>query len=233
MSTVTDCAFELKADLFPLTVFHLHSTNPVLLKERLAETIQKAPNYFNQAPLVIDATRVSDEPIDLAAIANILRESNILPLGVRGLSEKQKEQASAANLAIFKQGAAPIKEQRKEANKAPKKPRGSSTRIITKPVRAGTKIYAKDADLVIIAPVNVGAECIADGNIHVYGPLRGRALAGASGDTSARIFCQSLDAELIAIAGHYQVSEHLQVPEHNDRVLQIFLQDNTLKITTL
>src|SRR5438094_601935 len=76
-------------------------------------------------------------------------------------------------------------------------------------VRAGTQIYARGTDLVVTASVSPGAEIIADGNIHVYGALRGRALAGASGDSGARIFCSRLEAELVSIAGHYLVSEQL------------------------
>ena len=85
----------------------------------------------------------------------------------------------------------------------------TTARIVTEPVRSGTQIYARGGDLIVTAAVSPGAELVADGNIHVYGPLRGRALAGASGDTSARIFCSRLEAELVSIAGRYLVSEQL------------------------
>ncbi len=88
-------------------------------------------------------------------------------------------------------------------------PAALKTRLVTEPVRSGTQIYARGSDLIVTASVSPGAELVADGNIHVYGALRGRALAGAGGDEAARIFCTRLEAELVSIAGRYLVSEHL------------------------
>lgn len=88
--------------------------------------------------------------------------------------------------------------------------RGTNTRVITEPVRSGQQIYARGGDLLVLAPVSHGAELLADGHIHVYGPLRGRALAGVTGDTEAHIFCQSLEAELVSIAGQYKISEDME-----------------------
>jgi septum site-determining protein MinC len=96
-------------------------------------------------------------------------------------------------------------------------------------VRSGTQIYARGTDLVVTAAVSPGAELVADGNIHVYGPLRGRALAGASGDASARIFCSRLEAELVSIAGRYLVSEQLPAEQLGSPV-QIALVDDRLTI---
>ena len=96
-------------------------------------------------------------------------------------------------------------------------------------MRSGTQIYAKDGDLVVTAPVSAGAELIADGHVHVYGPLRGRAIAGARGDTEARIFVQRLEAELLAVAGRYMVSEAI-APEHLRRAVQVALVEDELRI---
>jgi septum site-determining protein MinC len=100
---------------------------------------------------------------------------------------------------------------------------------VTQPVRSGTQIYVRGGDLVVTAPVSPGAEIMADGNIHVYGVLRGRALAGASGDVEARIFCSRLEAELVSIAGHYLVSDQLP-PEQRGSPVQIALVDDRLTI---
>ena len=86
----------------------------------------------------------------------------------------------------------------------------SANMLVTTPVRSGQQLYAPGGDLIVLAPVSAGAEILADGNIHVYAPLRGRALAGVKGDTEARVFCQSLEAELISIAGSYKVNEDLR-----------------------
>src|SRR5262249_26977682 len=103
------------------------------------------------------------------------------------------------------------------------------SRLVTQPVRSGTQIYAKDADLIVIAPVSAGAELIADGHVHVYGALRGRAIAGARGDTEARIFVQRLEAELLAVAGRYMVSEAI-APEHLRQPVQVALVEDQLRI---
>ena len=106
----------------------------------------------------------------------------------------------------------------------------AAARLITEPVRSGTQIYARGTDLVVTAAVSPGAELVADGNIHVYGALRGRALAGASGDIEARIFCSRLEAELVSIAGRYLVSEQLP-PEQHGSAVQIALVDDQLTVT--
>ncbi len=104
------------------------------------------------------------------------------------------------------------------------------TRLISQPVRSGTQIYARGADLIVTAAVSPGAEIMADGNIHVYGPLRGRALAGAAGDAEAQIFCSRFEAELVSIAGRYLVSEQMP-PEERGLPVQIALIDDRLTIT--
>ena len=107
------------------------------------------------------------------------------------------------------------------------------TRLITLPVRSGQQIYARGADLLVLAPVSHGAELLADGHIHVYAPLRGRALAGISGDKTARIFCQSLEAELVSIAGQYRLSEDLKDGPLWKTSVQIALEERSLHITPL
>jgi septum site-determining protein MinC len=99
-------------------------------------------------------------------------------------------------------------------------------------VRSGQRIFAESGDLVVVASVSSGAEVVARGNIHVYGRMRGRALAGVSGDQKARIFCQSLEAELIAIAGLYQTSDGIGPSLRNQRV-QAFLEDGALRVEPL
>jgi len=106
---------------------------------------------------------------------------------------------------------------------------GGKTRLVTQPVRSGAQIYARGGDLIVLAPVSAGAEVIADGHIHVYGPLRGRAIAGAAGDVNARIFAHRLEAELVCIAGRYFVSEAIG-PEYHKQAAQVALIDDQLRI---
>jgi len=104
---------------------------------------------------------------------------------------------------------------------------------VTTPIRGGQQVYAQGGDLIVLAPVSPGAELLADGNIHVYGPLRGRALAGIKGDTSARIFCQQLTAEMVSIAGQYKVAEDLRRDPLWAEAVQISLSGDVLNITRL
>jgi len=106
-----------------------------------------------------------------------------------------------------------------------------SATLITQPIRSGQRIYAH-GDLIVLAQVSAGAEILAEGNIHVYGSLRGRALAGVQGNIEARIFCSDLQAELISIAGTYKISEDLTETVRN-RPVQVCLQNNTLTIKDL
>ena len=104
--------------------------------------------------------------------------------------------------------------------------------LLRRPVRSGQQVYARDTDLIILGQVGAGAEVIADHNIHVYGPLRGRALCGVSGSTSTRIFCQSLEAELVSVAGNYRVLEEIP-PDLRGKPAQIWLDKDRLNIEPL
>ncbi|WP_207486017.1 septum site-determining protein MinC [Arenibaculum pallidiluteum] len=113
-------------------------------------------------------------------------------------------------------------------------PSGDAARalVVSEPIRSGRQVYAARGDLVVLGPVSPGAELLADGNIHVYGPLRGRALAGLSGDRNARIFCQSLEAEMVSIAGLYRISEDMD-PAVQRKPVQIWLDEGYLRIDPL
>jgi septum site-determining protein MinC len=125
-----------------------------------------------------------------------------------------------------------VGEEKKKPEKPPE-PAIKPTKIITSPVRGGQQIYAQGGDLVVISSVSPGAELLADGNIHVYGPMRGRALAGIKGDTKARIFCQQLTAELVSIAGQYKVSEDLRRDPLWGASVQVNLSGDVLNIIRL
>jgi septum site-determining protein MinC len=101
--------------------------------------------------------------------------------------------------------------------------------LVDRPIRSGQRLYAAGGDLTIVGPVSSGAELMADGNIHVYGPLRGRVIAGLKGDIGARIFCRSLEAELVSVAGHYRVSENIPM-DLKGRSVQVFLDHEVLRI---
>jgi septum site-determining protein MinC len=225
--------FQLKGGLYPLTALQLIGTNLLAFEEQLTAKIEQAPKFFYNAPVVIDLQKLAkpDAHIDYQQLVGILRSKKLIPVGIKGGTTEQQAAASFVGLPILQDSSRnPAKTETTEApssSSAGKLPtptealpaadqepdaeiRGSNTKLITEPVRSGQQIYARGGDLIVLAPVSHGAELLADGHIHIYGPLRGRALAGVTGDETAHIFCQYLEAELISIAGQYKISEDIE-----------------------
>lgn len=228
-------AFQLKANFFPITVIKFSRCDQKSVQQQLKDIRRNAPNYFNQAPVIIDVTQAKRPPkgLDLAKLIAVLREFQLIPVGVQGLSSPEEEN-SAQELGLLWQphqispvtASASVEPEITEQS-APLQSKIPHM-IITKPVRSGMRIYAKQSNLVLLAPVSSGAECIADGDVFCYAPVRGRILAGASGDQQAQIFCSLLEAELIAIAGYYLLYD--ECPEERMGYFQILLKDGKLHI---
>ncbi len=203
----------------------------------LDDMLRQTPHFLVDAPLILDLEQAHGltRPDDLKALVANLKGRKFSPFGVQNGSPLQLAAAAEAGLIPVSTGRdAPLRndtpEQRRPA--ASTKPQHVASRVVTTPVRSGQTVIADHGDLVVIGPVASGAELIARGNIHVYGTLRGRAMAGAHGDMNARIFCQHLDAELLAIAGLYRTSENLE-HEVRSRSVHVFLQDERLCVETL
>lgn len=198
----------------------------------LAEQVQRSPRFFLNAPVVLDL-RDGDGFVAAAEFAEareILGHHTLRLVGVQNARPEQIEAAAGAGLASFAPNATqPTRRTAAEPTAPPPQAAIVRTLLVTQPVRSGTQIYARGGDLVVTAAVSPGAEIMADGNIHVYGALRGRALAGAAGDAEARIFCSRFEAELVSIAGRYLVSEQLPAAERGFPV-QIALDDDRLTI---
>jgi len=210
-ATILEPCFKLKGSRVTITILELYEYDYATFNQQLAETVRNAPDFFQQTPVILSLERCKDTgAIDFIEIGDLCREYGLVPVAIRGGSDDQLLSANVAGLPHLPINIA--KPPKAAENKPEAKPETAITEnlLITTPIRSGQQVYAKGGDLIIIAPVSAGAEVLADGNIHIYGPLRGRALAGVSGNKSARIFCQSLEAELISIAGSYQVNEDLQ-----------------------
>jgi septum site-determining protein MinC len=207
------------------------------VESELTHQVSKAPAFFQDMPVVIDLAPLADasECPDFGSLRELLNQHGLVTLGVRNGTPHQQAAARHAGLALLKARKTTTPpptdtDHRKDtAAKAPPRPKN---RLIARPVRSGQQVYAAEGDLVIVAPVSPGSELLADGCIHVYGPLRGRALAGVNGDTSARIFCQKLEAELVAIAGRYRTSEDLD-PNLKGRPVQIRLEGDRLTVSPM
>jgi septum site-determining protein MinC len=238
---------ELKADAFTLPVLRLLRNQPEEICNQLSGKIRQAPEMFRNAPLAIDIGPLAEEigPVDFDNLIRMINDLGIRPIGVRGGSPTQQHSARTAGLAILSESRSPAKvgslpESSKPAWVEPPSERPGSARafepsaatLISKPVRSGQRIYAANGDLIILATVSAGAEIIADGNIHVYGTLRGRALAGMKGNLEARIFCSDLEAELVSISGQYQISEGID-DSLRGKPVQIYLSGDSLRIEKL
>jgi septum site-determining protein MinC len=225
--------------LFTVMVVRAEMLRDPAFETELAQQVQRSPRFFLNAPVVLDLRAAAEftHEGEFIEARDILRRYTLMLIGVQNAQPAQLEAASAAGLASFAPTATQPSRPRSAAEQsqsapAPPQPAASNaakSRLVTQPVRSGTQIYVRGGDLVVTAPVSAGAEIMADGNIHVYSALRGRALAGASGDIEARIFCSRLEAELVSIAGHYLVSDQLP-PEHRGLPVQIALVDDRLTI---
>ena len=211
--------------------------------------MRQAPHFFVGAPLVIDVQMAPSlqDKADFLRLAREMRNRRLFAIGIQNGTEAQSVAASHAGLLALAGGRDSALEQTSRADRAergaaqaeataqPAHDRAETlpeTLIVTDPVRSGQRVFADRGDLIVVGSVSPGAELVAHGNIHVYGPLRGRALAGVNGDMGARVFCQSFEAELIAIAGLYQTSDDFDPAVLKLRT-QAFLRDDTLCVEPL
>ena len=210
-------SFDLKSAQLPVLAVMLHSTDMLAVIEDLSRHLADDPDFFDNDPVLIDLSHVRDMDgdIDFATLIQALHSHHTVPVAVRGGNVGQMSAAHSAGLAAAPdapaRAAAPqIQEVIREVEvvrevevPAPL----ANALVIDKPLRSGQRIYAKGTDIVVLAMVSYGAEVIADGNVHVYAPLRGTAVAGARGNTEARIFSTCMEAQLLSIAGIYRTIE--------------------------
>jgi septum site-determining protein MinC len=228
--------FEIKSASLPLVALLLKSPDLRQLAEELRGRFGDIPEFFDNDPLVVDLGKVRGEEIDFAGLLAVLKTYKVVPVAVRGGSEGQMEEALRMGLAAAGDALTPALSQR-EREKQPKAAvvptPPASALVVDKPLRSGQQVYAKGRDLVVLSMVNPGAEVIADGHIHVYAPLRGRAIAGARGDAQARILTLCLEPELVSIAGVYRTSENPLPPPLLGKPAQVRLADDKLVMEPL
>jgi septum site-determining protein MinC len=227
-------AFELKGRMLTLSVLRVLTSNLRVLCEQLDAKIATAPDLFHNFPVLLDFDGLPSEAqnaFDIARLDRSLRERSLIPVGIRGANEVLTGIATGVGIGVLSAGANPEPSRRKPTQDADGAP-PSTNLLVTDPIRSGQQVYAKGGDLIVLATVSPGAEVLADGNIHIYGSLRGRALAGVQGNLDARIFCQHLDAELVSVAGHYRIAEKIQESDRTQPV-QVFLNGETLIIEAL
>ncbi|MFE0583582.1 septum site-determining protein MinC [Pantoea vagans] len=230
---------EFKGSSFTLSVVHLHHHDPAVIRKALQDKIDQAPDFLKNAPVVLNVATLSAD-VNWKQLQQAILATGLRIVGVSGCKDEAlKRMIVRAGLPVLAEGkeARPRAEAPQPAPTPEPQPvvtetAAAKTRIVNTPVRSGQQIYARDADLIITSSVSAGAELVADGNIHIYGMMRGRALAGASGDRNCQIFCTNLAAELVSIAGEYWIMD--QIPqEFFGKAARLCLQDGALSIQTL
>jgi septum site-determining protein MinC len=209
------------------------------MEERFGDT----PDFFSRDPVVIDLTHLAslESLPNFPGLIELLTRFQLTPVAVRGGNPGQMAAALKAGLGEAPDGqSAPARVEtvvqevvREVIREVPVEvpvqvPTAVPTMVVDKPLRSGQQVYAKGGDLIVLAAVNNGAEVIADGHIHVYAPLRGKAIAGAKGNTQARIFAASMEPELISIAGTYRTTDNPLPPEVVGKPAQIRLEGDRL-----
>lgn len=246
---------DLKGSILSLTVLKIYSNDIDEIKQALEQKVAQAPDFFNGVPVVFEPHVDNLNPTLLALLMDFLHQKGMVPIGIRTDDDAIKEQANYAGLAVFsptKAKNSPPQEAKNEsanqadnqvANHAADQSPASTdvsdqdsglktAMVIHTSVRSGQQIYAKDRDLIILGAVNPGAEVIADGSVHVYGTIRGKVFAGSQGQTQARIFAQKVDAELVCVAGFYQLAEDI-APAHKQGFVEISLAGEKLNFKLL
>jgi septum site-determining protein MinC len=249
---MSEANIEFKGSSFTLSVLHVRTLILADFRADLMKKVAQAPDFFYLVPIVVDIERV-DSAIDYQAVKLLVEEFKFTFVGFTGSVSKEQRKlirelgfsfVNSANNAVNNTSnssasntqnvevstktviAAEATVTKVEQTEIVPQLALFTDKIHRGQIRSGQQIYAKDQNLVIIGSVSAGAEVIADGNIHVYGSLRGRAIAGAKGHHQAQIYCQSLEAELVSINGNYWLSESME--KHWSSPAYIHLSDTEL-----
>lgn len=238
---MADASIEFKGSSFTLSVLHLRTSILADIRADLVKKVAQAPDFFYLVPLVVSIEKLACA-VDYQAIKTLIEEFNFIFVGFTGSVEKEQRKlirelgfsfVNTAKVNTSQKVAVAQETVATETKTIAAPPQGHlyTDKVHRGQIRSGQQIYAKDQNLVIIGSVSAGAEVIADGNIHVYGSLRGRAIAGAKGHHKAQIYCQNLEAELVSINGNYWLSESME--QHWGAPVYIHLTDSELTSSKL
>ena len=220
---------QFKASFIPCAVLQILHYELDAIQNQINATIRCAPNLFKGSFVIIDLEKLHPaEIVNFVKLKQILVTNGMVPIAIRGGSVEQQQAAVMDGLSLLPLSRLHLSEIDKQKNTE----QAQQTKLVTYPIRSGMQVYAKNGDLIVTAAVSPGAELFSDGHIHVYGPLRGRALAGVQGNMQTRIFCRSLEAELVSISGYYLTKEDMQTFAATGMV-QIFLENEKVRIEAI
>lgn len=245
-NSLTRKPIEVKISTVVAVAVILHESSLSTLEAALKEMTGGTPDFFDDELAMIDVEPIAEHTIDWAALVSLLKANGLHAVAVRNAREAEHEQLRTLGLSIDLVSKAkpelPTETSVPAAAPAPVATPAPAPQVIHEhipamivdtPVRAGQRIYARGCDLIITAAVNNGAEVIADGSIHIYAPLRGRALAGARGNTNARIFATAMEAELVSIAGIYRTFDAGFPSLAPNQPVQVKLKGDSIEVTSL
>lgn len=228
-------AVEIRFGQVGLVQVRLHSLDPGAILDELTGKTATAPHFFERTAVCLDLSSLPKLPAaeDIRAVIDVVRRAGMLSVGLAQGGTAVDALASDLDLPVFSHirasnKAVPVV----QAAPAPPEPAALPALMQHQPVRSGQRVYARNRDLIVTTPVAAGAEVMADGCVHIYGPLRGRVMAGVHGDTDARVFCQAFHAELVSIAGVFRVFETIP-PELAGMPVQAWLAGDDLRFARI
>lgn len=235
---------EIKIATVVAVALLLHEADLTILENALKEMTAGTPDFFDDEFAILDIESVAHQELDWAGLIALLKSFGLNAVAVRNAPEAQHAAIRAHGLSIdvvskarpeVAEAVAPAPQAVAAAAPvaAPVVPKNLPAMVIDTPIRAGQRVYARGVDLIITASVNNGAEVIADGSIHIYAPLRGRALAGASGNREARIYTLAMEAELVSIAGIYRTFENGFPALSAQHPVQIKLIGDSIEVSSM
>ena len=243
---MSEQAFDLKGEMSLLNVLVLCTPSLVTIRADLEEKLQQSGQALQRSPIIVDCQLLAEQAseLDLVGLKQLLVGAGLIPVGLRNFPEALEDSVDEAIWPLLrpKGQAAPVSTMAVEptpVEQSPEAHKEAQTRqavqrliVVERPVRSGQQVYCPDGDIVVMQQTSAGSELLAGGSVHIYGTLRGRVLAGIHGDTNARIFCQKLEAELIAIAGRYRLLDEID-SELKGQAVMVYLQDEKLKIAPI
>lgn len=226
-------AIDIRFGQVGLIQVRIRVTDPGAILDELTGRVASAPLFFKRTGVYLDLSVLGRDPElqEIRAVMEAVRRAGMLPVGLVGNSPALETLSAALELPVL----APFKPQTQTVPLVQAAERAEPfipALMQHQPVRSGQRLYARSRDLVVTSTVGAGAEAIADGCVHIYGSLRGRAVAGARGETSARVFCQEFRAELVSVAGVFRVFETLP-PELAGKPVQAWLDGDQLRFAPL
>jgi septum site-determining protein MinC len=235
-------AVEIRFGQVGLAQVRLRTVDAGTLLDELTGRVATAPHFFERTAVCLDLSALDKEPSanELREVFDIVRRAGMIPVGLAHGTATVDALARSLDVPVLTQfrvqgKASPVQVVREPPRPAPPPEPPvlhPPTLMQHQPVRSGQRVYARHSDLVVTSTVGAGAEVIADGCVHIYGPLRGRAVAGARGEVTARVFCQEFHAELISIAGVFRVFETLP-PELVGKPVQAWLDGDDLRFARI